>query len=269
MSLILASMPALGSHQHINAGALGSQAGAPLSFVNGDRFVAESGYVMPMQPATAGPRAGLHAGSVTFTALPAGLDYGGPAFGHAAPGSRLELVVETVVGPAGGRFGFWETAGESEGTELTFEVPVGETDGSHRFPLSESFGASGDDPYGHIHGRVFTVDLPGLYRVGMRLIDTSVNGADGGPLHPPSERYVFQLQAGVTLAWIEVGENTVQIAFGALARSVYQVERADRLGDPGAWSPVGAPVQGTDRLETVTVPLEAGPRFFRLRRTSV
>jgi hypothetical protein len=37
------------THQHLNAGARGSEAGAALYFVNGDRFAAASGYVVALE----------------------------------------------------------------------------------------------------------------------------------------------------------------------------------------------------------------------------
>lgn len=59
-TLFLISSPAFAAgHQHINAGALGSEPGTRLSFLNGDRFAAESGYVLPCLPASTGPHAGF------------------------------------------------------------------------------------------------------------------------------------------------------------------------------------------------------------------
>ncbi|MBL9128398.1 MAG: hypothetical protein JNL97_12160 [Verrucomicrobiales bacterium] len=47
------------THQHLNAGAYGSEVGAALYFVNGDRFVASSGYAVPMERASVGAHGGL------------------------------------------------------------------------------------------------------------------------------------------------------------------------------------------------------------------
>lgn len=254
------------SHQHINAGALGSEPGTRLSFLNGDRFAAESGYVLPCVPASTGPHAGLFRGSVTFTALASSSDYGGPAFGHAAPGAHLELGIETVEGPEGGTFGFWEGEEGEEGGQMSFAAPVGLTSGPFRFPLSETSGAAGDDPYGHVHGRVFTVDRPGFYTVGFRIHDGTSNGPGGGPLHPASDLFRLHWQAGVSLAGIRSGPDGIRLSFAALTGGRYVIERSGRLGLGAVWETVGEPVVGDDRLHEVIdrAPVEIG--FYRLRR---
>jgi hypothetical protein len=255
-------------HQHVNAGAHGSAPGAPLYFVNGDRFEAASGFVVPLEPADTGPQAGLFHGSITFTALAATPDLGGPAFDHAALGAHLELVVESVEGPVGGRFGFWEGAGEGEGTELTFEVPVGVTNGVEHLRLSENSGEPGEDPYGHVHGRVFSATLPGLYVVGLRILDTSTLGADGGPIHPPSALFRMNFQAGLTLDHIARDEAGWSVEFAASTGFTYVVEKTDVLGPTAVWNAVGDPVQGDDHLHTVTLPGESTSGFLRLRRNA-
>ncbi len=269
LALVGSVSPVLGAgHQHINAGALGSEPGTRLSFLNGDRFAAESGYVLPCLPVSSGPHAGLFRGSVTFTALASTSDYGGPAFGHAAPGAHLELGIETVEGPVGGSLGFWEgEEGEAggEGGQLSVLLPVGTALGLFRFPLSETSGAAGEDPYGHIHGRVFTLDRPGLYTVGFRIHDVSGNGPGGGPLHPASDLFRLHLQSGVSLAGIRSGPDGVRLSFAALSGGRYTVERSGRLGVGAVWESVGEPVVGDDRLHEVLDPTPAGIGFYRLR----
>jgi len=258
------------AHQHLNAGAYGSEVGAALYFVNGDRFAAASGYVVSLEKAVEGPHTGLYRGSITLTSLAATLDYGGPAFGHAAIGARIEVGVETLDGPAGGKFGFWEEEGGEEGTRLTFEEPVGTVAGTNRFRLSENDGSEGSDPYGHVHGRVFTATTPGLYTVGLRLVETSGNGAGGTPLQGPSELYRLQFQAGVTVARVlRVAGNELEIVFGAPAGDRYQLESSLRLGPGAEWKSVGDPVTGDDHLQSVRVPVAEGAAYFRLKRLRV
>ena len=257
------------SHQHLNAGAFGSEAGAALYFVNGDRFAEASGYVVALEKAEEGVHAGLHRGSITLTSLAATLDYGGPAFGHAAMGARLEVGVESLEGPEGGRFGFWEHAGGEEGDVLTFDVPVGTMSGTNRIVLSENDGAAGTDPYGHIHGRVFTATVAGLYTVGLRLLETSGNGEGGGALHRPSEVFRLQFQAGVTLARVtrvSIGEAEVQ--FGAPSGYLYHLESSSRLGAGADWRTVGSPLPGNDHLQAVRISVSSATGFFRLKRIS-
>jgi hypothetical protein len=253
-------------HSHLNAGAIGSTAGNPLYFANGDLFVAESGYFLPLRPATNGVYAGYHHGGIALTALASTSNFGGPAFGHAAPGTRIEAVVETVEGPVGGEVGFWESDGEEDATALTFSVPVGERQGLQGFRLSELGGLPGVDPYGHIHGRKFTATLPGFYTVGIRLVDTGGNGPGGGPLHARSELFRIHLQAGVTVAEVRLQTGGIAVRFAAEAARQYWIERTDRLGDEADWRSVVGPVQGAGRLvwETVSFVGEAG--FYRLRQ---
>ncbi|MGE4183108.1 MAG: hypothetical protein AB7J34_25090 [Limisphaerales bacterium] len=256
------------AHQHLNAGAFGSQPGAALYFVNGDRYVDSSGYVVPLEKAETGTHAGLHRGSITLTALAATLDYGGPTFDHAALGSHLEVTIEELEGPAGGSLGFWEGSGEGEGTEQTFEVPVGIREGTFRIALSETDGSAGVDPYGHVHGRVFTATTAGLYTAGLRLLDTSANGPDGGPLHRESDLFRLQFQAGVSLAGIKVEAEEVRVFFGAAAGFTYQVEASPRLGPEAVWTGVGDAVRGDDHVREVRLPRVVDGAFFRLRRSA-
>lgn len=254
------------THQHLNAGARGSTAGAALYFVNGDRFAASSGYVVALEKAGPGTHAGFYRGSITLTSLAGTLDYGGPTFDHPAFGAHVEVVVEEVDGPVGGRLGFWESGGEDEGTELTFDVEAGTRGGTNRFALSETDGSAGVDPYGHVHGRVFTATTAGLYTVGLRLVDTSLNGVDGGPLHRDSEIFRLQFQAGVTLARLEMEAEEVRVMFGAIQGYAYQVERSSGLGAGAVWEAVGEVVRGEDRIREVRVPRGGGAVFFRLKR---
>lgn len=255
------------THQHINAGAVGG-AGAQLQFLNGAGFVASSGYVVPLSETapTSGPYDGWHTGSITFTALPATVDTGGPAFGHAAPGARLELVIRAVEGPAGGSFGFWESGGEFEGDTLTFATPVGVVNGVGQFPLSENLGEPGADPYGHIHGRLFSADLPGLYRVSFQIVDTSQNGPGGGPLHPPSEWHAMWFQAGITIASVSRQAGTTTLGAATRKGSTYVVEATPALGPVARWEVVAGPVAGTDRLETFTHQSGGEAMYYRLRK---
>jgi len=267
LMLLGMAMNAFAQHAHLNSGALDSKPGNPLYFANGDRFVAESGYFVPLRPATNGTYAGFHQAALGLTALASTSDFGGPAFGHAAPGTRIEAVVESVTGPEGGEFGFWDSDGEEDATELTFSVPTGEVNGIHRFRLSENDGRVGADPYGHIHGRRFTATLPGLYQVGFRLIDTGGNGPGGGSLHPPSDLFRVWMQAGVTLAGIRTEGSGWAIGFAAEQGFNHWVERSGSIGPDAQWTVVAGPVTGLGKIHWEPVPdsaIDAG--FFRLRR---
>jgi hypothetical protein len=161
------ALPSFGD-THIFSSAIGTNQNDKLNFSNGAAFDANlSTYSFPQILRTNGLNTGYYRGDVlTFTALAGTLANGGPIPGHAAFGSRLAVQVVSVAGPAGGSFAFWEGDGESDLGNVTFSVPVGETNGTNFLVVSENNSEPGADPYGHIHGREFTTSLPGTYTVG-------------------------------------------------------------------------------------------------------
>lgn len=255
--------PVRGQHVHLNAGAMGSLAGNPLYFSNGDAFATNTGWFLPLRWTTNGVYAGFHVGSLTLTALPSTPDNGGPSVGHASPGATLEARIVSVEGPAGGSWGFWDSDGSEDAPALTFSVAVGETHGTGTFRLSENDGSPGSDPYGHVHGRKFTATTPGLYTVGVQLFDISGNGSGGGPVHPPSTVLRIHMQAGITIAGMEVQAGAVAIRFAAELGRTYRVERA--ASPQGPWSLATDAVVGAGRIITLSVPSSGGTaEFFRL-----
>jgi hypothetical protein len=209
---------------------------------------------------------GLFRGSLTFTALASTPDYGGPAFDHAAAGAHLVLLLESLTGPSGGGLGFWESEEGEEGNSLTFEITAGTDGATNGLQLSETPGAAEDDPYGHVHGRAFTLNKPGFYVVGLRLVDTPTNGPDGAALHASSELFRLNLQAGVSIAGINLEEAPASISFAALPGGIYQLEQSRSLGPDADWRPVGDPVAGDGFIKAVTVPIDSVSGFLRLRR---
>jgi hypothetical protein len=262
----LSSASALG-HEHVAAGADSTDPGAPLLFASDDDFGADSGWVFTLTHDDTGPYAGYYHGEVIFVALAATGAFGGPEPQHPAPGSHVEIVLESVAGPAGGSFGFWETPGNDEdATEITFSVPVGETQGTHHIVVSENHGEPGADPYGHIHGRVYSATKPGLYKVGCRFVDTSTNGPAGGPIHTPSEKFYLNFQAGLTISGIAPSAGGIDVTFAAPSGRTYQLETAPGIATATDWKAAGDAVVGDDHLHTVTVPAPAGGAgaLFRL-----
>jgi len=106
--------PLQAQHGHLNAGAAGTNQGAQLNFANGDIFAATSGYVKQLVP----DGAGLFTGGITFTALPATTNFGGPALGAAALGAFIEVQMVSMMGPAGSTFSFWEEGALSSSVSL-------------------------------------------------------------------------------------------------------------------------------------------------------
>jgi hypothetical protein len=243
-------------------GAVSQTNGAPLSFLNAARFVAASESVINLHPTNDGSFAPQYEAGLLLVAAAATEANGGPATNHAALGSCVELQVVSLTGPPSGSLGFWEP-GESQ---PRFSVPVGEMTGTNRFFLSSNQGLPGSDPHGRIPGRHFTVNHPGLYCLGFRLVDTSTNGPSGGPIHQPSEVYAVYLQAGHTIASL-MKQGPMQIAvFGGEAGKTFYLERTGDLGVLAQWETAAGPLVGTNRLQRLTNSTAIGPQgYLRLR----
>jgi hypothetical protein len=255
-------------HIHISAGALAETPGSQLYFDNAESFVSSSGYVINLALRTAGPAVGLFDGGPTFTALAIAPGNGGPDPHHALPGSRIALQWVSLDGPKDGSLSFWESKNcEDAATERTFTYRVGETNPSPTFLLSQNSGAPGADPYGHCHGRRFTTDVPGLYTLGVRLLDVSTNGTSGTPLHESSTTNYLFFQAGVTIHRWDKTDETLTASFGTRNFGLYSLETSPSLTDDSLWETVGRSIGGDNHLQSITVPLPAGEtiRYYRLR----
>jgi hypothetical protein len=272
----LASATSGTAHEHLAAGANATTPGSPLIFVNAGDYSTDSGYVFGLDAGDPGsPYDGYYfTGDLVFVALAATPNYGGPEAQAAALGSHIEIVLETLEGPRGGHLGFWETQQNGvDSTNLTWTVPVGLTNGTHHIVVSETDGSANADPYGHIHGRIYSVDRPGLYRAGFRFVDTSTNGPGGGPIQAPSDRFYLYLQGDVTIASIAKATNTLNLTFaapsnlpdiGTAPATNYQVESSRVLGPAANWQPAGDVVAGDDHMHTITFPMTNSAAFFRL-----
>ncbi len=181
---------------HLNAGAVGQSQGDRLVFSNGADFAASSGYTRELTFSETGDYAGYYAGNITFTVLPTTLDNGGPVPGAPAPGSFIMAGIQSVDGPAGGAFAFWDD--DATAPTIQYEVGYDAVTPTTLWSVSDSSlgaGAAGADPFGHIHGRSFTATVPGDYTIGFKLFDVSVNGAGGGPIHTPSDTLLIRFSA--------------------------------------------------------------------------
>lgn len=250
---------------HIYAGAVGTNQLDALLFNNESLFNPGSGYKMPMVLRTNGLNVGYFRGdSLTFTVLSA-TDLGtGQVKGRALLGSRLAIEIVSADGPSGGAVQFWEGDGENPGNRVTSSLAVGSTNGTFRFIISENDGSPGSDPYGHIHGREFTVNLPGLYRVGFRLVDVSTNGLGGGPLHSPSSVLPILFQAGPTIESLQRTNSQVRVYFRS-APGVTNVLEASETPATGPWLPLNSGLRGNSTLQVlVDTNSPSTSRFYRL-----
>ena len=243
-------------------GAEGTDEDAPLCWLNAPRFGTNGECVVTLHPTNTGPCAGRYEGCVGLTAVAATAAHGGPAPNHAALGACVELEFVSLSGPAGGSLGFWEATE----AQPRFQVPVGETRGTNRCRLSATQGEPGADPYGNLSGRRFAVSQPGLYCLGFRAVDTSANGAGGGPIHEDSTVQYLYLQAGLVLNAITRQGTSATASFGGEPGKNFYLERTTALGPAATWQVVAGPLRGFDRLQTLKdAGANAGQGFYRLR----
>lgn len=246
-------------HYHLNAGATAPSAGTKLVFRNGAEHDTNSNFIVKLQKNATNGFNGDFVGNISMTSLSA--DPLAPEPGHAAPGAFLQVEVVSVEGPEDGAFSFWDR-NIVEG-EAIFSVPVGTTYGTNRFALSEGDGSPSSDPFGHIHGRNFSATKAGLYTVGLRLFDTSGNGAGGGPIHEPSDLYYIYFQAGITLD-LHVADGKVQVRYPAITGTEWTLQRTVHLEPEGTeWEIADAPTVGDDHLHSYDADATA-ESYFRI-----
>jgi len=261
-------------HAHIYAGAPGQNPGDALWFVNGSIFDTNSYGGFSRSPACIyldnnlpAIYPGLYQTATTFVSLPATIFNGGPAPYAASPGAYLEMRFVSLQGPAGGSLKVWDETSNPQNPDMIFTVPAGTSSGTNRLNLSEGDPSDPQsDPYGHIHGRRITVDQPGLYTVGLQLVDTSANGPNGGPIHAPSNTNYFYFQAGLWLSDFSRSNGTVTARFGLPGFANFVFEAST---DPARtnWTTVQT-ITGTthSELRWVTDPNATMPnRFYRIR----
>lgn len=271
---------AFGQHVHMNVGAVGTSQGDQLYLVNGASYVTNSGYCQPLLFTNANEWSNYYQGSpVSFVALPATLDNGGPDSQAPALGSQIRLRFVSCAGPVGGSFGVWDIPGLEQAdftdfpepdpsTTLTFSLPTGTINGTNTILLSMNHGEPGVDPFGHIHGRVFSATVPGLYTIGVQLIDTSANGAGNGPIHSPSITNYLYWQAGFTNPPLTFQSNRVDFTFGGLRGTTYRLEATTNLGVASTtWTNL-ATVAGTNFIRVLSDTNATGAKkYYRVRMT--
>lgn len=271
----MASPAAVAQHAHIYAGAVGKTPGAPLWFQNGHLWDTNSYGGYAQSPACIyfednGPTVypGLYQTVTTFSALPATIFKGGPSPNAASLGTFIELKFDSLQGPTGGALTVWNEMDDPDHPSAILTIPAGTTNGTNRINLSEGdpFDPS-TDPYGHIHGRRFTLSKPGLYTLGLQLVDTSNNGPNGGPIQSPSVVTYFYLQAGLSLSNYSRSNHVAVARFGLAGLKDYVFEASSAL--PGTnWVTVQS-IAGTSHGELRWVQdtnATSLNRFYRIRK---
>jgi hypothetical protein len=263
--LLITASTAYAQHGHLNVGAAGKNQGDPLNFNNGMDFIAASGYVKTLDYSASGKYSNYFNGSITLTAMHSVNGLGEPVPGSAAPGSLIEVQLIQVAGPSGGKFALWDDAISTNAP--AFAVPAGTTDGTNRFMLSDTAlgaGLPGADPFGHLHGRRFSADRAGVYKVGFKAHDISTNGTGGGPIHAPSAILDVFFQAGYNLTGLTRTGTTATVTAGTATNFLFTLQANPNLTEAGGWTNV-ATLNGTDYFETF-MDTNAGSarRFYRL-----
>lgn len=238
----LCAFRAQSQHIHLAAGAESADVGSKLFFSNGWLYDTNSYSGVypacvfmsdddPLYP-------GLYQSDVSFIALPATLWTGGPTPYAAELDAFIVMKMISVQGPPGSEMVFWEENEQATQTRKVFTIPSGTLDSTNRFNLSEGVTVPEPDPFGHIHGRRYTVNRPGLYTVGVQLIDTSKAGPGGGPVHSPSDTNYFYFQAGLHLNSIVRSNDTTTVRFGTRSFKNYHLEHSPTVNGTN-WTKVG------------------------------
>ncbi|HKQ39179.1 MAG TPA: hypothetical protein VJ063_13970 [Verrucomicrobiae bacterium] len=249
------------AHGHLNVGAIGTNQNDKLFFANGGEFVDSSGYVKTLTFTNGGRFAGYHEGNITLTVLPATAEHSGPDPAAPAFGSFIQFSISCLSGPANGAFGFWDTGS----TVPTDSVRPGERS-TNLFRLTEADGSPDLDPYGHIHGRRFSATVPGIYTIAFQAFDTSTNGANGGPIHRPSDVFPMIFQAGINIASITQTGLVASVRYGSTANQIFTLEYTTNLAQPIFWLPVAGPKIGNDYFQGLEDPATVdAQRFYRIR----
>src|SRR5262245_9303324 len=120
--------------QHLNTGALGTNQGSQLVFANASAFVLESGFVGACAYTNGGTYAGYYGNGISSTVLPRTVANGGPVTNAPALGSFIQMRFESVAGPEGGAFSFWDQGATSPSVTLAVGAPTA----SVMFALSDA-----------------------------------------------------------------------------------------------------------------------------------
>lgn len=254
-------------HGHIFAGSVGTAQNDKLIFDNAADFGSSAGYIKTLTYTNGATYAGYYQGNITFAALARLPANAGPVPHAPALGSYIQVQLVSVEGPNGGAFSFWNTGA----TSPTYSLSNGQT-GTNMWNVTSSDGSSGSDPYGHVHGRRFTLSKAGIYKVGFKLFDTSINGEGGGPIHSPSDVLFVWFQAGVNIQSVEPDFEAghVHVRFGAQAGFSWQLEATTALASPVDWKPAGLPSVGNDYIvEVIHEGVPGEQRYYRVSGTVV
>jgi hypothetical protein len=242
----------------VTAGAMSTNAGSKLAFVNGTSYAASSGFVLPFTYQRFANRYYTNFYYGTSNLLFQAISVKTNPATSAALGSYIVCQIMSVTGPTGGVLTFWEQGAKWP----TFQFPVNGlfATGKNRFILSNietGAGRPDGDPFGNIRGRRWTVNKAGEYLVTFRLYDTSENNpAAEGPIHLPSDPLTVKFKTGVALsiAGFALSNNVSTVTFNQTGLTNLFVEASTNLA-PGSWTVVDGPYTNFPTGTNLTVRL--------------
>lgn len=174
---------AVRAHDHLNAGVIGTggggiaQLGDQLFWHNGTEYDVSSPYSLVLEYNAGGNTFGADGfqfdGNITMTSLH---DYDE---GGALPGSYLQVRLLEVSGPVGATLAWYENGG----MDPTFTAASGSAGLSYQFNLTSGVFPrdAAADPFGHVHGRRWAVNMAGEYTLTFLLTDASGQHVDSAP----------------------------------------------------------------------------------------
>jgi hypothetical protein len=254
----------------VTAGAVSTNSGSKLKFVNASNYTASSGYIQMTPYSRFANRFGTNLTYGTTNLQFQALSYATNSDVSASPGAYIACQIMSVTGPSGATLSFWEQgAGWA-----TYKFPVGGVyaAGKNRIMLSNPESGAGrpdGDPFGAVRGRKFTVDKAGDYTVTFKLYDISQNNPTAvGPIHVPSDPLTIKFSTFVDLGITQINQtnNVSALTFkqGLLTNLV--VESSTSLTSP-SWTTVAGPFTTTPALTTgiYTNNISNQTVFYRLR----
>jgi len=244
----------LRAQSFVTCGAISTNVGAQLKFVNGANYASNSGFVQFLTYERFTNHFTGVGGSYCYTSdtlisnSPLTLVFQAlstktnPA--AAAFGSYIACKILSVTGPVGGVLSFWE----SSAGWPTYTFPVGGVYDPNKNwfevgNIENGAGTPGGDPFGNIPGRRFTVNQAGEYMVTFQLYDISkTHPTDlNSPIHVPSDPLTIKFATKVDIATTGFAQTNgvVTMTFKQGGLTNLFVETASDLS--GNWIPVAGP----------------------------
>ena len=248
----------LPAHEHLDVRRSASTPGA-LAFITTPANTSLPATYFPLHeaPSSSLPAfpGGAYAAELTFSAF--------ESTTPPSPAALVRVQVLAVSGPAGGSFSFWEKGASGP----TWTRAAGWTaSGADQvsFLISEDANSDGvpDDGagFGHLHGRVFTMNQPGVYDVTFRAVD-----AKAANPYAPSAPVTIRFTAlnPPQLAVSKVGD-AIKLTFTGRANLSYDVQSSTTL-NADDWTTLTTLGEETASLLECTDAIDGRPRvFYRL-----